>query len=89
MILDRRIQRREVVVARATPPQPSSRDQAVENSLAERSESAGPRGPTTPSPVPSACELPRADTRCTRLKWMIISVNMANRPVNEDTLRLQ
>lgn len=80
MIFESSIQSRDVVVARATPPQPSSRDQAVENSLADNRDSAGPRGPTTPSPVPSAWEDPRADTRWTRLKWIIINVNMANRP---------
>lgn len=72
-----------MVVASATPPHPSSRDHEVENSLAERRVMAGPRGPTTPSSVPSMCELPRADTRWTRLKCIIIRVNIANKPAKK------
>lgn len=54
MILDNSIHRRDVVVARATPAQPSSSDQAVEKSLAARRGAAAARDPATPSVEPSA-----------------------------------
>lgn len=45
MIFDSSIHRKEVVVARATPPQPSSKDHEVENSRAESKGRAGIREP--------------------------------------------
>lgn len=53
IIFDSNIHSSEVVVASTTPPQPSSRDHDVENSLAERSGMTVVLGPTTPSPVSS------------------------------------
>lgn len=51
IIFERSIHNKEVVVANATPPHPRSKDQAVENSLADRRGRAGAWSPTTPSPV--------------------------------------
>lgn len=63
IIFDNNIHSRDVVVASATPPQPSSSDHEVVNSLAESNARAGYLGPITPSAVSSPWELLRVDTR--------------------------
>ncbi|GBP37217.1 Small subunit processome component 20 homolog [Eumeta japonica] len=82
IILDNKIQSKEVVVARATPAHPNSKDQEVVNSLAIKRCATAARDPMTPSAVLSAV-LVRPDTLWTRLKCIIINANIANNPVNK------